>query len=280
MVRLRICFACSVPNTTINPYHILLSAMRHAYAFYAIIIYLRVCVCRFRKICAEVKDMPLPSICFAMDGWEGITLYIGSNPLTGAIWDMPCVEKATLPPPPNARRIEEGIGEEEFNAPQVVLERIKHIEAPKPGGKARGTVSIELISTIEQQVFLLFSRGMELFSPTQMWPVGLGAPILSTNVLRPHPANAPNLLVLCSDQEASQLLASQAAAWAGLRVVHHYDFNHRDHNDLLKTAPKHLWLVLSLLSKCATGPFKTGTWRKVLVDTAEVLCSNVEMLSK
>ena len=215
-----------------------------------------------------------------MDGWEGITAYVGNNPLSSQVWDMPCIEKATLPPPPTARRIEDDRSAEGYNAVQSLEERIKHMEAPKPAGKSRGTVSIEFIATIEQQTFLLFNTGLQIFASTQMWPGALGEPQLKASEARSSLSQAPKTLVLCSDQEQSQLLATQAAAWAGLRIVHRYDFNHHDHNDMVKIAPKPLGLVLSILGKCATGPFKNGTWRKVILDTADVLCADEVTLSK
>ena len=71
----------------------------------------------------------------------------------------------------------------------------------------------------------------------------------------------------------------QAIRWMGIRVIWHPDHNHRDHNDL-NTAGATLRLPIEVLGRCATGPFKTGLWHKALLDAANRLMEDEDMLAE
>ena len=217
--------------------------------------------------------MKSTTVGFAFDSAEEITIFIGFECRSGLVWDMPPVEKATLPidlPPP----LQDPASSEAVREPggATLKQKIGKIEVTKTNKSARGSAATETLCTIEQQVHFLFEEGFKLFAPKTEWFQLAGPPALNRN---PGPASkdVPDTLVLVSDQDRSLALAIGTMRWIGGRVVHHCDFNHRDDNDA-KVAPNALKMALNVLGRCATGPFGAGKWRKYVVESASILSAD------
>ena len=213
----------------------------------------------------------------SFDSADEITIFIGFNGQSGAVWDLPCIAKAMMPIELSADCKEEmdesGI---ELQRGAALKEKIGKIVVPKVNRQARGVQSTEIICNIEQQVRLIYGAGYEMFAPQRPWLKHAGV----VGMKRAEGGGAackPDTLVLVTDQDRPLALATGTLRWLGCRIVHLCDFNHRDDNDA-NVVPNSLKTTLNVLGKCATGPFGTGKWRKYVVESAHILSADVAAL--
>ena len=229
------------------------------------------------NILRDAKRRDLSALGLAFDSADNVTLFVAFLPGTCTIWDLPPIEKCTLPIGEQEQAEPAGGSARDDDLRGLVAEGL-NLRAPKstPTSK-RGLKSIELLQMIEQQVRMLYKCTFMQFAHQAHWHVATGGPLVTLSPSAPNP-DLPRTLVIVTDQGGDIQLTCALLKHIGIRCIPIADHNHRDDNDAKCTTE--LRIAIEMISKCTYGPYHTGVWFKSMNEAAACILADEELCTK